>query len=470
MYTFNPRRIAASFLTEEQSLIKSEQALISNEEVLDLKKGKPASPVGTKKEISGRTYIKTTDGWKYFGKGTGAKAQEHHGKASAHAGGGSAIKPGSKITAGGVTGTVKHHDDKETHIEYTGKDGETKLSKMKTEDVHAKIAEGKHEHAVPAHESGMVGEKGDAPAYDINKRFKAFALYTKGVIQGKMKSMIAYGTGGVGKTYTITQELKAAGKVAFDEESMVPGDENYDYVKITGKMTAPELYKAMYTHNGKIFMFDDCDSVLRDGSCINLFKGALDTSGDGTITYGTKADIKDDEGEKLPKRFKFTGRALFASNLSPEHIPQPLKSRGFSVDLSMDKNQTMERLKDIATNKKTSKLENLQFPGIDKYSHKDMEDVLGHLNEVKDKMHADLSVRTIGSMLGIKQMSDEIGEDWKEHASHMLFSKGDYDGEVLMKSQRLNLLKSYGFDLQKAMIANNSDVNSAEYNKDEDPE
>jgi hypothetical protein len=466
-YIHDKSRIANSFKSEEQ-LIKGEEILLTQED-MTLIKGKPVSPIGTKKLISGRTYIKTADGWKYFGKGTGSKAQEHHGHAQAAAGGGAPIKPGSKITSGGVTGTVKHHDEHETHIEYQDKEGRTQLSKQKTEDVHAAIADNKFEHAVPA---GSISEK-DAQdeSFDINKRFKAFELFTNAVIQGKMKSMSAYGSGGVGKTYTITTQLKKAGKKEFDEEKNVPGDEDYDYVKITGKMTGPQVYKTLFQHNGKILLFDDCDSVLRDGTAINLFKGALDTSGDGTISYGTSAGVKGDEDEngestKIPKRFKFTGRCLFASNLPPDQIPQPLKSRGYNVDLTMNKDQTMSRLKDISTDKE-GKLQNLKFPGIDKYSHKDMSDILGHLNEVKDKMHADLSVRTIGSLLGIKQMSDEVGDDWKEHASHMLFSKSQdmniLDGESLQKSRSMQLLKSYGVDIDKALIKSNSAVTSKDY-------
>lgn len=42
-----------------------------------LEKGKVSQPIGTIKEMGGRNYIKTNTGWKYHGKGTGAKAQEH---------------------------------------------------------------------------------------------------------------------------------------------------------------------------------------------------------------------------------------------------------------------------------------------------------------------------------------------------------------------------------------------------------
>lgn len=454
----NSNRIAASYLSQEQVLVKAELADLATQDIIDLRKGREVVPVGTKKDMGGRTYIKTSSGWKYYGKGGGQKA-------SAHAGGGRALKEGSKISASGTTGTIVKHDDKETHIEYTDKKGEKKLSKLATDDVHKKIAEGKHEHLIPAHESGVVGEaKEEKPDYDINKRFKAFELYTKAVIAGKMKSMIAYGSGGVGKTYTVTKELEKAGKKPFDEDKMLPGDKDYDYVKITGKSTPTAVWKELSQHNGKIIVFDDNDAVLQNPDAINFFKGALDTSGDGTISYGTSKKLFDDEGNELPKRFKFTGRVIFISNLPPDKVPQPLKSRGYNVDLTMNKDQTMERLKHIATTSE-GKLENLKFPGIDSYSHKDMEEVLNHLGKVKDKMHADLSVRTIGSMLGIKQMADEVGEDWKEHASHMLFSKSEsaYDGETLMKSQRIQILKSYGIDFSKAIVAKNSDVKSNEY-------
>jgi len=42
-----------------------------------LEKGKASQPIGTIKEMGGRNYIKTIQGWKYHGKGTGSKAQEH---------------------------------------------------------------------------------------------------------------------------------------------------------------------------------------------------------------------------------------------------------------------------------------------------------------------------------------------------------------------------------------------------------
>lgn len=52
-----------------------------------LEKGGKRAVIGEKREFSGRMYIKTATGWKFFGKGTGTKAQDHHNSISTKQGG-----------------------------------------------------------------------------------------------------------------------------------------------------------------------------------------------------------------------------------------------------------------------------------------------------------------------------------------------------------------------------------------------
>lgn len=47
-------------------------------------KGASKNPIGAIKTFGGREYVKTAAGWKYHGKGTGAKAQEHAKASGAH--------------------------------------------------------------------------------------------------------------------------------------------------------------------------------------------------------------------------------------------------------------------------------------------------------------------------------------------------------------------------------------------------
>lgn len=296
--------------------------------------------------------------------------------------------------------------------------------------------------------SGEKGENGESN--EINKKFEAFGRFARGVINGRMKSMIAYGSGGVGKTYTVTQELQKAGKKIFDPEIHQPGDEDYDYVKITGKMTAAAVYENMYKHNGKILMFDDCDSVLQDPNAINLFKGALDTSGDGSIDWGSKSKIKDNDGNPLPEKFAFKGRAMFISNLDVNgkdgKAIQPIVSRGYSIDLTMNPQQTMDRIEHIATSK-DGKMTNLKFPGIEGYTHEDMADVLSYMRQHADKA-ADLNVRTVGAILGIKLEAEADGvKDWT--------SEADY--HYLRKSESIDIFNGGLQQLQKARLSQTYD-------------
>lgn len=190
----------------------------------------------------------------------------------------------------------------------------------------------------------------DLPKPGVKDRWNSYELYCRMVFKGLRKGLIAYGIGGVGKTFTVLSLLKDSKMVEYDEE-MDPTPDEYDFIKISGKSTAAALYMALYEHNRKLIIFDDCDSVLKDPDGINILKGALDTSGDGTITWASASPMKDSKGEYVPQRFKFKGRVIFISNI-PRHrmlepMTQPLVSRSLSIDLTMNSKETMDRLKEI---------------------------------------------------------------------------------------------------------------------------
>lgn len=482
------------------------------------------APIGTKKSFGGKEYIKTDSGWKYLGKGTGAKAKEHASKHQAaskdspssstkavdedklkdHA----AATPTEKLTA------VAHDETKDKALREAAQkelkdreEGEKKVSERHdseedradtvdrkeektSDDKTTKETEPKKEEKSSTKDDGLPNEKSAADAEvlakkggaaklsekeegfsvkapealtssddpedddedDINHKFAAFGRFAAGVIKGRMKSLIAYGSGGVGKTYTVTQELEKAGKKIYDPDLHDPGDDGYDYVKITGKMSAAAVYQQMYEHNGKILLFDDCDSVLQDENAINLFKGALDTSGDGSIDWGSAKKLKDSTGAEMPGKFSFTGRAMFISNLdingkAGEAI-QPIVSRGYGINLSMNPEKTMERIKHIATSKDGG-YTNLKFPGIPSYTHEDMKAVFDYMDKHKDKA-ADLNVRTVGTLLAIKLDAEAANEkDWTKDARYVYLRKSEspdiYNGGILRQRQDA-IHKSMGID------------------------
>lgn len=65
----NARILSCYKIENESELQKSE--------ITDLEKSGRAALIGEKRTFGGREYIKTANGWKFHGKGTGSKAQEH---------------------------------------------------------------------------------------------------------------------------------------------------------------------------------------------------------------------------------------------------------------------------------------------------------------------------------------------------------------------------------------------------------
>ena len=257
------------------------------------------------------------------------------------------------------------------------------------------------------------------PRVDVEKRWKSYRVMLNMVAKGLGKSMIAYGTGGVGKTYNQEEVFKAQGLKKF-EDGMTPGFGDYDYVSITGKSTPAAMFKALYEHNGKTVVFDDCDSVLEDDTSINILKGALDTTGDGTISYLSGRKMKDSNGEEIPQRFTFLGKALFISNLTAEKMPQPLRSRAFTVDLTMNADETVTMLKKIAPQ---MKFKNNRGERIE-VSEQDRNAAVALIDKYKNQVDiGDLNARTLGQIAMIHKQFRENpveGLSWEDTAVTML--------------------------------------------------
>lgn len=305
------------------------------------------------------------------------------------------------------------------------------------------------------------------PEISVKDRWDSYENFGHMICLGMGKSMISYGSGGVGKTYTLMGEGQIFDQYkmkSFDEDMHIISQEsgvsqnldedgnpirmaegihlnkdNYDYVKITGNVSAVEMYKKLFEHNEKIVVFDDCDSVLEDDNAVNVLKGALDTSGDGTIEWATKGNISTDydnlkgtkpiidiKGKKVgngvPKRFKFTGTVLFISNKVHKQMPQALLSRALTVDLTMNAEETIDRMEDIYPKMKFKdpKGNNIEV------SKEDRKDAFEFLKKYKNDLNtSDLNMRTFTKVALIKKTIEERGSnaDWTKTAISMLKKK-----------------------------------------------
>lgn len=264
------------------------------------------------------------------------------------------------------------------------------------------------------------------------------------VIKGKRLLCFAYGSGGVGKTYTVEQSLKnwvineagetrqlKEGEEPTEEErrfrrydpEIKPSQDEYDYVFLKGSSSPAALYKAMYEHNGKLVIIDDCDDIFSDKEAVNLLKNGTDDKGNREVGWLRDSRLKTSDGQReIPGSFNFKGRIIAITNLPRSIVNgdtlQPIvNSRAMPLDLTMNKAQTIEKLDTI-----NYKMPYYDAAGNDvEVSNETRDAALGLLKKYKDKINIkQFNSRTLGSLAIIKDEFDSVGGDWESAAISML--------------------------------------------------
>lgn len=241
--------------------------------------------------------------------------------------------------------------------------------------------------------------------FSINQRFGFVSDMVTMLANGAQASVVVTGPGGLGKSFTVSQTLTALG---FKDVSVLDDFAVGTVLKtaktfrvIKGYSTPKGLYRTLYENKDGVIVFDDCDSVLKDPTSLNLLKGALDSYSRRIISW--RADIKD---EDLPTSFEFKGRVVFISNLSASNIDQAILTRSLAVDLSMTTKQKVERMRHLLS---TGEF----MPEFDKTVKADAMDLIERLQDsVKE-----LSLRTLIQVTKIRQGA---GKNWADLAEYAI--------------------------------------------------
>jgi len=265
-----------------------------------------------------------------------------------------------------------------------------------------------------------------APSYNINERFDFLEQLITMVMNGSAKSLVISGEGGVGKTYSVLQTLRKAGKVDYntvmptiEDLNVVPDDDEPvieekvyaqinqskgDYVVIKGHSSDASLYRILFEHRDRTIIFDDCDSVLKGGSSLDLLKAALDSYDDRWVHWRTEKAGDTD----LPSCFKFNGMIIFVTNLPLHRIDEAVRTRCFKVDLSMTKPQRIERMRAV--------LEHV-MPDAE------LEHKVDALDLLEQNMHLtnDINFRTLMNLIMIRR--DPSVADWQKLAIYALIEQ-----------------------------------------------
>jgi hypothetical protein len=225
--------------------------------------------------------------------------------------------------------------------------------------------------------------------FTINQRFDFLNNLTFMVIDGVTPSLIVTGEGGLGKTHSVTESIKSTDM------------SDSEYVFFKGYSTARGLYNTLFDNNGKLIIFDDCDSVLEDKVALNILKSALDSYEKRTISWMAKMNKSDE----YPQQFDFTGRIIFISNKSKENMNEALLSRSLTVDLTMTPDDKIERMDSIL---------NSILP---EYTLDAKKEALDFLKEVKNEVSLNMRM-----LIMVTKIRSTYPTTWRDMAKYMVKS------------------------------------------------
>lgn len=187
---------------------------------------------------------------------------------------------------------------------------------------------------------------------DPKTAFKEMQMYVKMVIKGIQPAVILCGAPGIGKTFRVKQQLKAAGYTMTADNT------------IKGKCTPRQLYLTLYNNKGKgdIVLVDDADSLVGPKApedCINILKAALDSTADDEgrlVSYKVSGELKDDEGEPIPKSHYNKCGMIVITNYSVGQIDTALRNRAFTQSLDFSTKDLLQIIRDIMPSIESNRL------------------------------------------------------------------------------------------------------------------
>lgn len=181
---------------------------------------------------------------------------------------------------------------------------------------------------------------------DPKTAFKEMQLYVKMVIKGIQPAVILCGAPGIGKTFRVKQQLKAAGYTMTTDNT------------VKGKCSPRQLYLTLYNNKSKgdIVLVDDADSLVGPKApedSINILKAALDSTADDEgrlVSYKVSGELKDDEGVPVPKSHYNKCGMIVITNYSVGQIDTALRNRAFTQSLDFSTKDLLQIIRDIMPN------------------------------------------------------------------------------------------------------------------------
>jgi hypothetical protein len=168
----------------------------------------------------------------------------------------------------------------------------------------------------------------------IEERFSVMDEMIQSAAEGEVRGVVVTGPPGIGKSFGVSKALRNSIELpqleailSWDSESGLPKpvinkeqnekdiEERFRFV--SGHCTPLKLFEILYegSNANMVTIFDDCDGVLRNEDCLNLFKVALDTTAEKRIMTWNSTR----ERAEVPNKFEFKGSIIVITNINFEN-------------------------------------------------------------------------------------------------------------------------------------------------------
>jgi len=165
--------------------------------------------------------------------------------------------------------------------------------------------------------------------------------YVRMLISGDTNSLVVKGSGGIGKSYSIMDELDRAGL-----------KESVNYVYVTGYVTPLQLFNIIGRSCGleapQLLVFDDIDALVTNRTSIALLKASLwETRGKRVVSYHSSSS----KVEGSPS-IEFEGKIILVLNdvRQEKAFGKPLLDRCTVFDMALSQKELIKYIDTILPN------------------------------------------------------------------------------------------------------------------------
>lgn len=197
------------------------------------------------------------------------------------------------------------------------------------------------------------------PVTSVQERFSNLEKMVALVVGGHSPSLLICGDAGIGKTYTVRQQLTKSGlsevctaaeepegkKKKKDKPKLVKAGKQ-DFLFVKGYSSPMGLYQILHNNREALIVFDDCDAVFKADVSVNLLKSALDSYDRRIVSWYSPKCLE----LGLQQQFEFKGRVIFISNIPEEKLNEAVKSRAFTISLTLTKPEIWGRMLSLIDN------------------------------------------------------------------------------------------------------------------------